>query len=284
MKIHKFESEKLNNKIIEHLNYSTHTEDTFVAPLGFCSYKIKHFIIPDIIKEITNTCIDPILKIDTLEANGVEIIKKHAFKKSNIKRFDFSKSNLRKIDIGAFCSSSIENIKFPATVTCIDAFVFKETKLKKIILPENLDVLGKSCFEDCKNLEEVILPKNFTWLENDVFANCKNLKTVTFPNYLQYFASTTFANCNKLETLIFPESIGLDSIEFILENKSIKNSPITNIVYEGKNKEIIEFLEELCFYKEYNLKVNSLDFLLKNNKSFKEINKTYKKIENIESR
>lgn len=80
----------------------------------------------------------------------------------------------------AFYRSKVKNVVFPKELRVIGSMAFAECEnLKTIDLPEGVYDIGYRCFFDCKNLEKVYLTKSIEVVGSEIFLNCKKLKEVT---------------------------------------------------------------------------------------------------------
>ncbi len=59
---------------------------------------------------------------------------------------------------------------------------FKNKDISKIIIGENITIIGDEAFKNCKNLEYVYLPDTIEKIGNECFYNCKSLKRINIPN------------------------------------------------------------------------------------------------------
>lgn len=66
----------------------------------------------------------------------------------------------------------------------ITPYLFYDTKLESIILPENVVSIDEHAFEDCKNLFSIIIPSSFTSIDPLAFNNCSALNTIDKEDYL----------------------------------------------------------------------------------------------------
>ena len=72
------------------------------------------------------------------------------------------------------CSSTI----FPNDVTGIGDMAFKATRIKSVILPNELVSIGASAFEDCTELESVEILSSRCSLGEKAFSNCTSLSSL----------------------------------------------------------------------------------------------------------
>lgn len=58
---------------------------------------------------------------------------------------------------------------------------FSYTNIRKIVLPNRLERIGKSCFAYCERLEEINFPSTIKEIGNDAFWMCKRLREIKIP-------------------------------------------------------------------------------------------------------
>ena len=75
---------------------------------------------------------------------------------------------------------------------------FKNSGLEKIIINDNLKVIGSYAFNTCKNLKEVILPEEFLSIEKRAFYKCSSLKKIKIPNSVRIIDDEAFKGTNSL--------------------------------------------------------------------------------------
>ncbi len=247
-------------------------------------------------------------KINTLIIpEGVEEIGEYTFSGVNdVEKVIFPES-LKVIDDKAFLwCKDLKEVEFNESLCAIGDSAFGHTNLERIVLPENLEIVGcggfKNCmnlkevvfegkntileqtiFAECQNLEKVVLPENLKFLKVYSFLNCCSLKEIEFKN-LEYMGANVFYNCINLKKITFPNTLNIVKPNFYVIDerfipkafkKSLTVEPLK--IYINKNK---NFYKDLLENKDLMIvETMSLDFLLNEGKSFKEINSICKKIE-----
>ncbi len=103
-------------------------------------------------------------------------------------------------------------VKMPDTITTIPGQMFYGafsgcTQLKKVILSQNLKVLGSGTFADCSALESVELPNSIEQMDSFVFVGCKSLKSVKMPTGLSAIKASLFEGCSSLVRVEFAEGL-----------------------------------------------------------------------------
>ena len=110
----------------------------------------------------------------------------------------------------------ITSLIFPDSITFIEfeagqGFI-SNTKLKKVVLPKNLKIIGGGLFEGAINLNELILPENLEEIGELAFArlsfNTKTgIKSIVFPKTLKRIGFMAFSACPNLQSITIPESV-----------------------------------------------------------------------------
>ena len=173
-------------------------------------------------------------------------------------------------------------------ITSIEAGTFRLVKnLKKVILPEKLIRIDPNAFFCCKNLEEVIFPDSLEIIKENAFMGCnlkkfmapKNLKCIN--NYAFSSNSIVKAVLNEKLEIIGPCVFTSNKIENITLPKSLKHVDQSFIDRQKTDKEVKIYVPKL--FKEQHFTgattIYSLDDIITNAKSFKEINNIYKETE-----
>ncbi len=105
-----------------------------------------------------------------------------------------------------------DNVVIPDTykeknVVAIGNSAFKNTSVKNVTLPQNLESIKSKAFYNCKNLESIYIPQNVTEIRASAFEDCSNLKNVTLPNGIVDIRASAFKNDTKLVGIELPESL-----------------------------------------------------------------------------
>ena len=72
------------------------------------------------------------------------------------------------------------------------------TSLKKVVLPENLTMIGVGCFEN-SGVAEMDIPSSVTTIAERAFRNCVNIQKAALSPMLTYLGDEAFYGCEKLE-------------------------------------------------------------------------------------
>ena len=109
-----------------------------------------------------------------------------------------------------------EVYELPSSVKTIDeeALTYNQN-LKKIILPENLEITYQEnrnlSFANSKNLETVVFCKNLTFIPSELMRNCPALTELTIPDGVEEiwdnYLNGAFADCKNLRKVTLPASL-----------------------------------------------------------------------------
>lgn len=119
---------------------------------------------------------------------------------------------VRKISYGAFTPKQGEN----TWLTCVT-------------IPESVESVYGSTFEDCTALEQVQLSGGLKKLGSSMFRNCKALKNIVIPDGVTDIGMFAFRGCENLESVTVPDSV-TDTGYYSCFNDCEK----VNVTYKGK--------------------------------------------------
>lgn len=110
------------------------------------------------------------------------------------------------------CSKAIAQVTIQpeyegVPVTEIDDMAFRECSVKKVVIPENVTVIGQAAFAECTDLSEVTLPKSLEKIGEKAFRKCTSLKEIIIPEGVTYIDREAFRDCFSLNNAVLPESL-----------------------------------------------------------------------------
>ena len=134
--------------------------------------------------------------------------------------------SLSSIGMSAFCSCKIRNIDFSACklLTKFPANLFNDCKsLEEVVWPPHLKEIGDIAFSCCESLRRVELPDSVEVLGEDIFKWCK-LKSLSLPKDIKKLPtliglsgeikSLDMSRCKKLKVLTAPITCSSKTIVF----------------------------------------------------------------------
>lgn len=136
------------------------------------------------------------------------------------------------IPSGLFAECSrLKNITINEGITSICESAFRETAIKKLVLPSTVITINDNAFADCRQLEKVVLDKSLDFIGCQTFMNTVSLSEISIPNKVEYIGSEcfshsgiknvklpkndnftfiynkTFFGCTNLEEVVLPDSV-----------------------------------------------------------------------------
>lgn len=82
----------------------------------------------------------------------------------------------------------------------------KNSTFDKIFLPDSIEAIGVSAFENSE-AKEIIINTGVRAIEDNAFKGCKNLKYFVLPSELIYTGDGLFIGCNSLRYIVIPASL-----------------------------------------------------------------------------
>lgn len=194
---------------------------------AFYDTDIKSIRIPSSVEKIGDFAFFS-SKLEKLELNeGLYIIGERAFSETQIKGVRIP-STVKEIREASFCDNVFtvapENTNYESLGNCliekktrklilgcakseIPKFVkkigtraFEFTKLKSIVIPENVQVIEKFAFENCVDLKYVELNEGLKKIERSAFEGIK-IKSIVIPSTVVEIEETIIGFCDELETI-----------------------------------------------------------------------------------
>lgn len=101
-----------------------------------------------------------------------------------------------------------ERVTIPDTVEVVGESAFENNqKVQFVVIPKSVKRLDAYVFWGCNNLEEVVLGKGLTAVDEYSFAGCTGLKQITIPENIQSIDAQAFARCVNLTDIYIPATV-----------------------------------------------------------------------------
>lgn len=122
--------------------------------------------------------------------------------------------------------TKLKEVIIPEDLTSIGEGVFHScTELNKITIPNGINSIGDLAFYDCSKLSGIIIPKSITSIGEYAFYNCESLAEMKIPESITSIGEGAFYNCLGLTEVIIPK--GIKTIEESTFNNCKNLSKIT---------------------------------------------------------
>lgn len=160
----------------------------------------------------------------------------------------------------------------PDGVETILSFAFACSKLESIILPDGLNTIGNSAFEDCSCLKSITFPEELKEIGDCAFNYCESLTEVTLPSGITTVNFSLFGGCTNLERVVLPDTVKTISGYTFTSCESLKYVTIPgSVTYIGSNA--FDENTTACMVCEQGS--DAYDYALENNMDLKFINTPY---------
>ena len=128
----------------------------------------------------------------------VKILKRASLRGTYITSITFEASSMEKFNEWCLSTTTLTSFTFPKGITKIpiDGLSYN-SKLKEVILTEDIVTIETNAFQSCLSLETIDL-KNVQEIGEKAFRNCVELGTVVFPESLTTLGKAVFSSCPKL--------------------------------------------------------------------------------------
>ena len=104
-------------------------------------------------------------------------------------------------------SFTIEDVYRGKPVTEIANSAFSASKVKNIVVGNNVRSIGDEAFYNCPDLETIVIPESVTYIGSGAFSSCLSLKEITFPENVVSVGANTFSYCRALEKVVLGDSV-----------------------------------------------------------------------------
>ena len=179
---------------------------------------IKKIILPDSITSITASMFAGFTDLEevVLSAETTEI-GESAFENTGLKKITYKgyegtdtfalPETLTTIEKYAFKGTKLENVVLSTAAVSVGTSAFAESTVKTVTVNGENVSFGTSAFADCAELTTVTFNAATAKLGTSMFANCVVLNSVTLPSEITSLPMSLFEGCVKLATVEIPETV-----------------------------------------------------------------------------
>ena len=255
-----------DNKTLERIDMTSCNKLTIIGEFAFAGCEnLTNIIFPENIEEIRETAFsncEALASVDLSNCKKLDKIGESAFNWCPSLEEILLPESLSSIGKSAFCGCKIRNIDFSACklLSKFPDNLFNMCKsLEEVVWPPHLKEIGDVAFSDCESLRRVELPDSVEVLGEQVFSGCK-LKSLSLPKNIKKLPVLTVAlraeaqiksldmsRCKKLKvltapitcsskTIVFP--VGVEEIEADVFKYNFKHGQFESIFLPPTIKEV----------------------------------------------
>jgi hypothetical protein len=144
---------------------------------------------------------------------------------------------------GVLRESSFSSISFESNsrLLRIESDAFSRSSLQSIVIPSSVEILGSSCFSECKSLSSISFESHSRLLRiaSDAFSK-SSLQSIVIPSSVEILGSSCFLRCESLSSISFESNSRLMRIESdAFSFSSLQSLVIPSIMVRGEAKAIL---------------------------------------------
>jgi len=150
-----------------------------------------------------------------------------------------------------YASPKLVDVVIPEGVTllgysCFGSLEFeRDSMLESVIIPDSVEEINNSAFNNCKKLKNVIIPTGVSRIGDTAFADCTQLTSISIPETVTEIEEYTFNGCTHLESVTIPDSIT------VIGERAFENcAQLTSIIIPDTVTEIKEYTFKGCTHLE----------------------------------
>ena len=96
-------------------------------------------------------------------------------------------------------------VTIPDTVEVIGESAFEDNmRIELVVIPKSVKRIDPYAFWGCENLDTVVLGKGLTAVDDFAFAGCSGLEQMTIPSNIRFIGISAFADCVNLKVISIP--------------------------------------------------------------------------------
>jgi hypothetical protein len=98
-------------------------------------------------------------------------------------------------------------VEIPNEVESIRGWVFCDTNIEHIVIPESVKEIGSSCFKNCRKIKSVKILNPDCEIWQGAFSGCSSLEYIELPDKLKVLESMVLNDCVRLESIELPKTL-----------------------------------------------------------------------------
>ena len=166
---------------------------------------------------------------DEIDGHKVIALGDNAFKGKKLLEYVEIPNSVVKIGSYVFANTSLTDLKLPEKLTYLgDCVLSGNTGVTEIAIPKTLTYAGHGPFRE-SNVQKAILEKGMTTIPSYLFNQDKTLTQVTIPDTVTKIEGVVFNECKKLESINLPNNVN-EIRDYVFAGTGIKEINIPDTV------------------------------------------------------
>lgn len=138
------------------------------------------------------------------------------FNEDDIKNVNDALSKLNEVKPDVLVSLDLSNVALAplpvawtggVRITLYQYAFYMCKSLEAVVLPNNVEMIGRAAFSDCTSLKSVNMPNTVKIIDDDAFHGCSSIESITIPNGVTKIGHSAFWGCSSLESITIPGSV-----------------------------------------------------------------------------
>ena len=92
-------------------------------------------------------------------------------------------------------------VTIPGCIKTIVGGAFYGSEVKKVIMKNGVETIGRMTFSSCRDLESVTIPNSVKEIGSNAFSACWSLKSIVIPDSVKKIGEAAFYDCKLLENI-----------------------------------------------------------------------------------
>jgi len=202
---------------------------TRIADEGLIHNDLDNIIIPASIKNIGEKAFyeNDVKSVKFEEGSILESIGDYAFFSCGSLEYINLPESVIDLGLTSFANcSSLKSINIPLKTVELKEFLFSNSGIENILIPNNITKLCNQIFNECVFLEEINFVEGCTIEEipKEAFLGCRSLNTISIPDSVKTIGESAFEDCENLNSVFFGQDSNLENIkEHAFEGCNLNN-------------------------------------------------------------
>lgn len=108
---------------------------------------------------------------------------------------------------GAFMDSRIDAVEIPESVEIIEGWAFQNSLISSLVIPDSVKQIGDLAFRWCTKLKTLILSNNISEIPKQLISSCNSLRRIEIPSNVKKMEYSAFVWCSSLEEIVIQAGV-----------------------------------------------------------------------------